>query len=110
MYVVIHMTRRFIAYFLVHPIKFFTEYALRRYLHKPKTLGRLTRWVIELGEFKIYYAPTTTIEGQEVANFIAEVTEFDQSIPWVVEVDGYSCNTSVGLGIKIITLDQRIYE
>jgi len=95
---------------LAHPIKVFTVYLLRRFLHKPKTSGRLTRWAIELSEYQIDYVLETAIKGQAVADFIAELTQVDETIPWRVEVDRSSCSTDAGIRIKIVTPDQRINE
>lgn len=109
-YAVVHAASQFRTYFLALLIKVFTEYLFRRYLHKPETLRRLTRWAIELSEFRIDYVLATTIKEQAVVDFIVELMQVDQNIPWIVEVDGSSCSTIAGLGIKVITLDQRIRE
>ena len=37
--------------------------------------GRMTKWVIKLGEHDISYRPRTTSRGQILADFIAEVPE-----------------------------------
>lgn len=57
------------------------QYLMRRFLQKAETSGRLTSWAIELSEYKIDYIPTTRIKGQVVADFIAELTHIDNSIP-----------------------------
>ena len=47
---------------------------MKHILHKPETLGRLIKWVIELSEFNIRYKPRTAVKGQVLADFIMEFT------------------------------------
>ena len=52
---------------------------MKQILRKPKTLGRLVKWVIELSEFDIRYKPRTTIKGQVLADFIMEFTSIEHT-------------------------------
>lgn len=71
----------------------------------------MSRWAIELSEYKIDYVPITAIKGQAIIDFIVELTQVDQSISWIVEVDVSRCSIgAAGLGIKFITPDQGIFE
>ncbi|GJV84805.1 hypothetical protein Tco_1524703 [Tanacetum coccineum] len=42
-------------------------------LSKTKNSGRLAKWVVELGEHAITYRPRTSIKGQVLADFLAEL-------------------------------------
>ena len=64
--------RKLRPYFQAHTIKVPTEYPMKQVLHKPKTSGRLMKWVIELSEFDIRYKPKTTIKGQVLVDFFME--------------------------------------
>ena len=40
-----------------------TNYPLHQVLQKPKALGRIFKWAMELSQFDINYKPRTTIKG-----------------------------------------------
>nr|GEU75661.1 hypothetical protein [Tanacetum cinerariifolium] len=46
-------------------------------LSRPKVIGRLLKWSIELGEYDIQYRPRTSVKGQILADFIVERPEDD---------------------------------
>lgn len=110
MYGIIHECCHFRAYFLAHPIKVLMEQPLRGMLHKPDLPRRLVKWAIKLSAFNITFSLAVIIKGQAVANILAELTHKDLKIPWVVEVDGSSCNIRSRIGIKIQSLDGRNYK
>ena len=74
--------RKLRPYFQAHTIEIPTEYPMKQVLHKPKTLGRLMKWTIELSEFDIRYKPKTIIKWQVLADFVMEFTS--------IELAGYS--------------------
>ena len=49
-----------------------TSHPIRQVLQKLEVSRRLTKWVIELGEFDIKFMPRTAIKRQAVADFVAE--------------------------------------
>ena len=65
-------SRKLRSYFHAYPIKVLTNYPLRQVLQKPKASGKLLKWAIELGQFKVRFYPRTAIKGQAIVNFIAE--------------------------------------
>ena len=69
--------RKLRPYFQAHTIEVPTEYPMKQVLHKPKTLGRLMKWAIELSEFDIRYKPKTSIKGQVLADFVMEFTSVE---------------------------------
>lgn len=46
-------------------------------MDKPDALGKLMKWFIEFGQFKIGYQPCKTIKTLVVANFIVKFTITD---------------------------------
>lgn len=55
-------------------IKVYTNYPLRKFLHKPDHCGRLVNWAVELSQFNITYSARTSIKGQVLADFLVECT------------------------------------
>lgn len=104
--------QRLRPYFQAHTIRILTDQPLRMILHKPKTSGRIVKWLIELSEFDIEYHPRGEVKGQAVVDFIAECTHDQDAEPglkvtpqggtgqdeWVVHVDGSSTNVAIGGG------------
>ena len=48
---------------------------MKRAMSSPEAAGRMALWVIELSEFDVQYCPRMAVNGQIVANFIAEYTQ-----------------------------------
>ena len=100
--------RKLRPYFQAHTIEIPTEYPMKQVLHKPKTLGRLIKWAIELSEFDIRYKPKTAIKRHILADFVMEFTstELDEAtqttldLPiWRLSVDGAVNAQGSGAGL-----------
>ena len=50
-------SRKLKPYFHARSIKVLTNYPLSQVLQKPKALGRLLKWAIELGQFDVNFHP-----------------------------------------------------
>ena len=50
-------SRKLRPYFYAHLIEILTNYPLHQVLQNPKALGRLLKWAIELGQFKVNFLP-----------------------------------------------------
>ena len=59
-------------YFRVHTIKVLTDHQLKPLLCRDDFLDRLTKWVVELGEFDIKFQPRLGVKGQVLADFISK--------------------------------------
>ena len=105
--------RRLRPYFQAHTIEILTKHPMKQILHKPKTSGRLIKWVIKLSEFDIRYKPRTAVKGQVLADFIVEftpsnapaqpteTTQLALDLPiWRLSVDGVA--NSQGSGASLI--------
>ncbi|XP_022848734.1 uncharacterized protein LOC111371046 [Olea europaea var. sylvestris] len=66
--------RKLRSYFQSQPIVVLTNQPLRHILQKPDVLGRLLKWVIELGKFDIEFKPRPAIKAQALVDFIAELS------------------------------------
>ncbi|XP_058076404.1 uncharacterized protein LOC131224989 [Magnolia sinica] len=120
--------RRLHPYFEAHSIVVLTNSPLKKILQRPEVSGRLTKWVIKLGEFDIQFRPRTVIKDQAVADFIMEITTPNEGgisakvemtpspVPssdqkamsesgWVLYVNGSSNANCAGAGIVLILLD-----
>ena len=85
---------------------------MKQVLHKPKTSGRLIKWVIELSEFDIRYKPKTTIKEKNLAYFFNEFTSTKIATPrtsdlpvWRLSVDGVVNAQGSGAGLILTSPD-----
>jgi len=99
-------------YFQAHPIRVLTDQPLKQVLFRPKTSGRLLKWNIELSQYDITYFPRKAINGQALADFIAEFTDrgdseeetaSDVAVQWKLCVDGARNDYCSGAGIVLET-------
>nr|GEY90777.1 hypothetical protein [Tanacetum cinerariifolium] len=54
------------------PIKVIKDQPLKRILNKAQALGKLAKYLVELGVYNITYAPRNVIKGQVLADFLSE--------------------------------------
>ncbi|XP_071688445.1 uncharacterized protein [Rutidosis leptorrhynchoides] len=73
-YALVHTARRLRIYFQAHPIV-------------PEVFGRLDKWAIELGEPEINYSLRTTIKGQILADYLAEMITEIEAFSKIKETD-----------------------
>ena len=64
--------RKLRPYFQANPIIVMTDQPIKKEMNKPKAVGRMVQWAIELSQFDIKYRPQTAIKAQALADFIAE--------------------------------------
>ncbi|GKE78023.1 reverse transcriptase domain-containing protein, partial [Tanacetum coccineum] len=56
-----------------HPVAVLTDQPIWYILSKIEKSGRLAKWVVELGEHTITYQPRTSVKGQILSDFLAEL-------------------------------------
>ncbi|XP_071708259.1 uncharacterized protein [Rutidosis leptorrhynchoides] len=112
-YALVLTSRRLCRYFQGHPIHVLTDLPVKQVLSKPAVSGRLAKWEIELGAFEIIYLPRTSVKGQVLADYLAEMTgeleiihERTQLNPlqheiWDLYTDGASCIEGAGAGLVL---------
>ena len=85
-------------------------------MFRPETSGRLLKWNIELSQYDITYHPQKAINGQALADFIAEFTDKgnsedetidDSPIQWKLYVDGARIDYCSGAGVVLETPEGR---
>ena len=70
-----------------------TDQPIKKSINKPKVVGRMVQWVIELSQFNIEYHPSIAIKAQALADFIVKFTIPDEeNAPnemerWMVQTD-----------------------
>nr|GEZ67499.1 reverse transcriptase domain-containing protein [Tanacetum cinerariifolium] len=100
--------KRLKRYFQAHPIAIITDQPIKKIMSRPDVAGRLQKWSVMLEEHNITYRPRTSVKGQVLADFLAEMLDespSDASVvetqqePWTLFTDGLSCvdGSSVGL-------------
>jgi hypothetical protein len=87
LYVVLITSRKLRHYFQEYSITIVTDYPLGDILRNQDAIGRISKWVVELGALTIDFKPRTTIKSQALVDFMAEWRKFsyhlqpsDQSI------------------------------
>ncbi|XP_012852903.1 PREDICTED: uncharacterized protein LOC105972487 [Erythranthe guttata] len=101
-YALVLTTRRLRPYFLSHTIVICTSLPLRQTLGQPTASGRIVKWAVELGQYKIQYQPRTSVKGQALVDFIRETTTIHIENEWKIYVDGSSTASGAGAGVIII--------
>nr|GEW14547.1 reverse transcriptase domain-containing protein [Tanacetum cinerariifolium] len=93
-------TKRLQRYFQAHPIAVITDQPIKQIMSRPDVAGRLQKWSVILGEHNITYRPRTSVKGQVLAGFLAEMSDESppdvsvvetQQEPWTHFTDGSSC-------------------
>jgi hypothetical protein len=78
-------------------------------LHNRDATGRISKWVVELGDLEINLKPRTTIKSQALVNFLAEWWENQIPAPhnvpehWVMYFDGSLKLDRGGVGVLFIS-------
>ena len=67
-------SRKFRPYFQANQIIVMMDQPIKKEMNKPKVVGWMVQWAIELSQFDIEYCPRTAIKVQALADFIAEFT------------------------------------
>ncbi|GJV41883.1 reverse transcriptase domain-containing protein [Tanacetum coccineum] len=110
----LHLSRRLRRYFEAHPIKVITNQPIKQILNKPEASGKLVKYSVELGVYKITYMPRNAIKGQVMADFINEMSVGTKHVEicnlsreenekeWTLYTNGASSLKGVGAGLILI--------
>ena len=106
----VHAMRKLPHYFQGHTIFVVTKYPLQSLLKRDFT-GRIAKWGTQLGSFDIRYRLRSSVNGQVLADFIAEFSPKNdrkmvchvENHPWKVFVDRASSALRADARIVIIT-------
>ncbi|GAV73040.1 RVT_3 domain-containing protein [Cephalotus follicularis] len=113
-YALIIAAKKLRPYFQAHTIKVLIDKPLKQVLAKPNTLGRLIKWLVELGKYDVKFEARPAIKSQVLADFVGDntPTECKEENPsenerrmWKLSVDGSSCITGSGAGLVLTSSD-----
>nr|GEW25833.1 reverse transcriptase domain-containing protein [Tanacetum cinerariifolium] len=71
-------SKRLQRYFQAHPIAVITDQPIKQIMSRPNVAGRLQKWSVMLEEHNITYRPRTSVKGQVLADFLAEMPDETQ--------------------------------
>lgn len=110
-------TRKLYPYFQAHTIKVVTDQPLQQTLSKFNVVGRMLKWLVELGEFDVQYILRTTTKVQALVNFISELAPMEEdSAPvhakerYTVYIDGSTNAKRGGVGLILKGPNDQLYE
>jgi hypothetical protein len=66
--------RKLHHYFESHPVTMVSSFPLGEVIQNRETIGRITKWVVELMGDSLAYAPRKAIKSQILVDFLAEWT------------------------------------
>ena len=104
-------TRKLPHYFQAHTIYVLTEYPLQLLLKRSDFTSWIAKWGTRLGSFDIWCRPRSSVKGQVLTDFVAEVCPKNEkkmvchveNRPWKVFMDGASSAMEASAKIVIIT-------
>jgi hypothetical protein len=94
LYAILITSRKLHHYFDEYKITVITDFLLADILHNQDAIGRISKWVVELGALSIDFKPRTTIKSQALVDFMAEwrenqvPTPVDKPEHWTMYFDG----------------------
>ncbi|GJT29141.1 reverse transcriptase domain-containing protein, partial [Tanacetum coccineum] len=68
----INMTRRLRRYFEAHPVKVITDQPIKNILSRTEVSGKLAKYSVEIGTYKISFIPRNAVKGQVQADFLSD--------------------------------------
>jgi hypothetical protein len=90
-----------------------TDFPLGDILHNRDTIGRISKWAVELKALNINFAPRKAIKSQALVDFVAEWTEIQQPAPdafldhWKMYFDGSLKLGGAGTCVLFISLEGK---
>nr|GFB70366.1 reverse transcriptase domain-containing protein [Tanacetum cinerariifolium] len=82
---------------------------------RPNVVGRLQKYSVMLEEHNITYRPRTSMKGQVLADFFAEIPNESppdasvvetQQVPWTLFTDGSSCVDGPVVGLILTSPEE----
>jgi hypothetical protein len=101
-------TRKLKHYFLAHIVWVVSDRPLARVLQSKEAMGRITQWVIEIGQYDVEFISWWVIKSQALIDFIAKWTDSglrgigDLPDHWVRHFDGSYTLKGAGAGVMLI--------
>ncbi|GJV73641.1 reverse transcriptase domain-containing protein [Tanacetum coccineum] len=111
----VNMTRRLRRYFEAHPVKVITDQPIRNILSRTEVSGKLAKYAVEIGTYKISFIPRNAVKGQVLADFLSDAPdgeredeyfqspevppEIDDTETWTLYTDGAASSKGSGAGL-----------
>ena len=111
LYAVLMVTRKLLHNFTDHEVLVVTSYPLGDIIHNHNTVGRISKWALELMGHDIRYIPYTAIKSQALTDFVAEWMEVQLPTPdvtheyWTMYFDGSIMAPGSGARVVLISPD-----
>jgi ribonuclease HI len=96
-------------YFEAHPVTVVSSFPLGEIIRNPDAAGRIAKWSVELMGETLAYAPHKAIKCQILADFVAEWTDTQLTLPqiqaecWTLYSDGSVMKTGAGAGLLFVS-------
>jgi ribonuclease HI len=109
LYALLITSRKLSHYFQAHKIVVPSSFPLGEIIRNRNANGRIVKWSVELGEFKIEFCPRQAIKSQILTDFVSEWTEIQMPPPkerpehWIMYFDGALNLEGVGAGVLLIS-------
>jgi len=75
LYTIVMATKKLQHYCTEHEVSVVTSFPLGEIIRNRDTVGRISKWAVELMGYDIKFVPRTAIKSQALADFIAEWTK-----------------------------------
>ncbi|GJY35610.1 reverse transcriptase domain-containing protein [Tanacetum coccineum] len=119
----INMTRRLRRYFESHLVKVITDQPIKNILNRTEASGKLAKYAVEIGTYKISFIPRNAVKGQVLADFLSDAPDgeredeyfrspevspgIDDAETWTLYTDGAASSKGSGAGL-ILTGPSRV--
>ena len=128
---VVQATRKLPHYFQAYIVVVLTQLPLQSLLQKADYTGRVAKWATILGAFDIKYMPRTSVNGQVLADLVAEFAKplleengewssmdgksvgmisLQEPLSWKVYVDNAANQRGLGVGLVMVSLKRIIIK
>ncbi|GJY26053.1 reverse transcriptase domain-containing protein [Tanacetum coccineum] len=110
----VNMTRRLRRYFEAHPVKVITDQPIKNILSRTEASGKLAKYAVEIGTYKISFIPRNAVKGQVLADFLSDAPDgeredeyfqspevspgIDDTEAWTLYTDGAASSKGSGAG------------
>ncbi|GKD65594.1 reverse transcriptase domain-containing protein, partial [Tanacetum coccineum] len=111
----VNMTRRLRRYFEAHPVKVITDQPIKNILSRTEASGKLAKYAVEIGTYKISFVPRNAVKGQVLADFLSDAPDeereeeyfrspevslgIDDTKAWTLYTDGAASSKGSGAGL-----------
>ncbi|GKC54750.1 reverse transcriptase domain-containing protein [Tanacetum coccineum] len=111
----VNMTRRLRRYFEAHPVKVITDQPIKNILSRTEASGKLAKYAVEIGTYKISFIPRNAVKGQVLADFLSDAPDgeredeyfqspevspgIDDTEAWTLYTDGAASSKGSGAGL-----------